>query len=79
MTEAKVESKDDSDSEEQNKGADASPAVSSQPQRIALFPGVDPSSLKVSFNLICTHLGFGHSIYFPNHYKEVIATGYRAP
>uniref|UniRef100_A0AAQ6IR35 Tankyrase 1-binding protein C-terminal domain-containing protein n=1 Tax=Anabas testudineus TaxID=64144 RepID=A0AAQ6IR35_ANATE len=45
-TEAKVESKDDSDSEEQNKGADASPAVSSQPQRIALFPGVDPSSLK---------------------------------
>ncbi|XP_037632920.1 titin homolog isoform X1 [Sebastes umbrosus] len=46
-TEAKVESKDnDSDSEEQTRGADASPAVSSQPQRIALFPGLDPSALK---------------------------------
>ncbi|XP_042345001.1 calponin homology domain-containing protein DDB_G0272472 [Plectropomus leopardus] len=46
-TEAKVESKDDdSDSEEQAKGADASPAVSSQPQRVALFPGMDPSALK---------------------------------
>lgn len=56
MTEAQVESKDDdSDSEEQNKGADASPAVSSQPQRIALFPGVDPSALKVDFNLIHSH------------------------
>lgn len=56
MTEAQVKSKDDdSDSEEQNKGADASPAVSSQPQRIALFPGVDPSALKVGLNLIRTH------------------------
>lgn len=49
MTEAKVESKDaDSDSEEQARGADSSPALSSQPQRIALFPGMDPSALKVS-------------------------------
>ncbi len=49
MTEAKVESKDDdSDSEEQARGADAAPAVASQPQRIALFPGMDPSALKVS-------------------------------
>lgn len=49
MTEAKIESKnDDSDSEEQNKEADVSPAVASQPQRIALFPGMDPSALKVS-------------------------------
>ncbi|XP_059193560.1 calponin homology domain-containing protein DDB_G0272472 [Centropristis striata] len=46
-TEAKVESKeDDSDSEEQAKGADASAAVSSQPQRVALFPGMDTSALK---------------------------------
>ncbi|XP_049433944.1 titin homolog [Epinephelus fuscoguttatus] len=46
-TEAKVESKDaDSDSEEQARGADSSPALSSQPQRIALFPGMDPSTLK---------------------------------
>lgn len=45
-TEEKVESKnDDSDYEEQTR-ADASPAVASQPQRIALFPGVDPSALK---------------------------------
>lgn len=52
MTEAHVErTDDDSDSEEQNKGADASPAISSQPQRVALFPGVDPSALKVGFNL----------------------------
>ncbi|XP_044053233.1 titin homolog [Siniperca chuatsi] len=46
-TEAKVESKDDdSDSEEQARGADGSPAVASQPQRIALFGGMDPSALK---------------------------------
>ncbi|XP_040011118.1 calponin homology domain-containing protein DDB_G0272472 isoform X2 [Xiphias gladius] len=46
-TEAKVENKgDDSDSEEQARGADAPPAVASQPQRIALFPGMDPSALK---------------------------------
>ncbi|XP_068559916.1 calponin homology domain-containing protein DDB_G0272472 [Cebidichthys violaceus] len=46
-TEAKVESKDDdSSSEEPAKEADASPAVSSQPQRVALFPGMDPSALK---------------------------------
>ncbi|KAA8592744.1 hypothetical protein FQN60_018199 [Etheostoma spectabile] len=45
-TEAKAESKDDdSDSEEQARGADASPAVYSQPQRIAMFPGMDPSAL----------------------------------
>lgn len=51
MTEAKVVSKDDdSDSEEQNKEADVSPAVASQPQRIALFPGVDPSTLKVNLD-----------------------------
>ncbi|XP_028434457.1 calponin homology domain-containing protein DDB_G0272472 isoform X2 [Perca flavescens] len=46
-TEAKAESKDDdSDSEERARGADASPAVSSQPQRVAMFPGMDPSALK---------------------------------
>uniref|UniRef100_A0A3Q3AEU6 Trichohyalin-like n=1 Tax=Kryptolebias marmoratus TaxID=37003 RepID=A0A3Q3AEU6_KRYMA len=46
-TEAKAESKDDdSESEETTRGADAGPAVASQPQRIALFPGVDPSALK---------------------------------
>ncbi|TMS03254.1 RING finger protein 10 [Larimichthys crocea] len=46
-TEAKVQSKDnDSDSEEPTRGADAGPAVASQPQRIALFPGMDPSALK---------------------------------
>ncbi|XP_056232197.1 trichohyalin isoform X1 [Seriola aureovittata] len=46
-TEAKVESKDDdSDSEEQARGADAHPAVASPPQRVALFPGMDPSALK---------------------------------
>ena len=52
MTEEKVESKnDDSDCEEQTR-ADASPAVASQPQRIALFPGVDPSALKVSLRRV---------------------------
>ncbi|XP_023134593.2 titin homolog [Amphiprion ocellaris] len=46
-TEPKAESKDDElDSEEQPRGPDAGPAVASQPQRIALFPGVDPSALK---------------------------------
>lgn len=39
--------KDDSEPEEQAGGADASPAVAPQPQRIALFPGVDPLALKV--------------------------------
>ncbi|XP_019221031.1 calponin homology domain-containing protein DDB_G0272472 isoform X1 [Oreochromis niloticus] len=46
-TEAKAQSKDDdSDSEEKPRGADAAPAVASQPQRVALFPGMDPSALK---------------------------------
>ncbi|KAK2902435.1 hypothetical protein Q8A73_012181 [Channa argus] len=46
-TEAKVEGKEDeSDSEDKDRGADTCPAVGSQPQRIALFPGVDPSALK---------------------------------
>ncbi|XP_070689663.1 calponin homology domain-containing protein DDB_G0272472 isoform X2 [Pempheris klunzingeri] len=47
-TEGKADSKDDdSDSEEQARGADAGPApVASPPQRIALFPGMDPSALK---------------------------------
>ncbi|XP_029999926.1 trichohyalin isoform X1 [Sphaeramia orbicularis] len=46
-TEEKAESKnDDSGSADQAKGADASPAVASQPQRVALFPGMDPSALK---------------------------------
>ncbi|KAM4579277.1 uncharacterized protein KIAA1671 homolog isoform 2-T2 [Fundulus diaphanus] len=46
-TEARAENKDDdSESEEPAKGADAGPAVPSQPQRVALFPGVDPSALK---------------------------------
>ncbi|KAM8885521.1 uncharacterized protein AB9W97_013089 isoform 2-T7 [Spinachia spinachia] len=46
-TEAKAETKDnDSDSGEPTKGADASAAASFQPQRIALFPGMDPSALK---------------------------------
>ncbi|XP_052317374.1 zinc finger CCCH domain-containing protein 13-like isoform X3 [Oncorhynchus keta] len=46
-TEDKVESsKKDSDSEEQTRGADPhSAAASSQPQRVALFPGMDPSAL----------------------------------
>uniref|UniRef100_UPI0037E940FB calponin homology domain-containing protein DDB_G0272472 n=1 Tax=Semicossyphus pulcher TaxID=241346 RepID=UPI0037E940FB len=46
-TEAKVEVKDDdSDSEEPARGADVSSTVASQPQRIALFPGMDPLALK---------------------------------
>ncbi|XP_041756766.1 uncharacterized protein KIAA1671 isoform X2 [Coregonus clupeaformis] len=47
-TEDKVGSskKEDSDSEEQARGADPrSAAASSQPQRVALFPGMDPSAL----------------------------------
>ncbi|XP_033946405.1 uncharacterized protein KIAA1671 [Pseudochaenichthys georgianus] len=46
-TEAKVESKD-ADSEERARGAEAGPAVSSQPQRIPLFTGMDPSALKAN-------------------------------
>ncbi|XP_035021701.2 titin homolog isoform X1 [Hippoglossus stenolepis] len=46
-TEAKVERKeDDSNSEEQARRVDLSPAAASQPQRVALFPGMDPSVLK---------------------------------
>ncbi|AWP06527.1 putative microtubule-associated protein futsch-like [Scophthalmus maximus] len=44
-TEAKVEGKeDDWDPEGQTRGAP--PAAASQPQRVALFPGMDPSALK---------------------------------
>ncbi|XP_061529012.1 trichohyalin-like isoform X2 [Phycodurus eques] len=47
-TEEKVEHKmDEVDSEEQATGADAAAAFASQPQRIALFPGVDSQALKV--------------------------------
>ncbi|XP_054629476.1 calponin homology domain-containing protein DDB_G0272472 [Dunckerocampus dactyliophorus] len=47
-TEKKVESKmDEVDSKEQARAAEAGAAVASQPQRIALFPGVDPLALKV--------------------------------
>ncbi|XP_029916516.1 titin homolog [Myripristis murdjan] len=46
-TEEKVESKqEDSDSEEQARGVDPRSAAASQPQRVALFPGMDPSALK---------------------------------
>ncbi|XP_060928295.1 calponin homology domain-containing protein DDB_G0272472 [Limanda limanda] len=46
-TEAKVERKeDDSNYEEQKRRVDLSPAATSQPQRVALFPGMDPSALK---------------------------------
>ncbi|XP_070821158.1 capping protein-inhibiting regulator of actin dynamics [Chaetodon trifascialis] len=46
-TEAKAESKDeDSDSEQQTRAAESVPAVAAQPQRVALFPGMDPSALK---------------------------------
>ncbi|KAG7480591.1 hypothetical protein MATL_G00057860 [Megalops atlanticus] len=46
-TEEKVESskQEDSDTEEQPRGAETRPAAS-QPQRVALFPGMDPSALK---------------------------------
>ncbi|XP_068594412.1 capping protein-inhibiting regulator of actin dynamics [Brachionichthys hirsutus] len=43
-TEPKAESKDDG--EEEGRGAESSAAVAPQPQRVALFPGVDPSALK---------------------------------
>ncbi|XP_051923510.1 trichohyalin isoform X2 [Hippocampus zosterae] len=44
----KVERKmDEVDSEEQARGADAAATFDSQPQRIALFPGVDSQALKV--------------------------------
>uniref|UniRef100_A0A3Q2XWG3 Trichohyalin-like n=1 Tax=Hippocampus comes TaxID=109280 RepID=A0A3Q2XWG3_HIPCM len=47
-TEEKVERKmDEVDSEEQARGADAAATFASQPQRIALFPGVDSQALKV--------------------------------
>lgn len=46
-TEAKPENKD-LDSEEPSRGAEVGAAVGSQPQRVALFPGVDPSALKVT-------------------------------
>ncbi|XP_071374885.1 uncharacterized protein KIAA1671 isoform X2 [Centroberyx affinis] len=46
-TEEKAESKqEDSDSEEQARGIDHRSAAASQPQRIQLFPGMDPSALK---------------------------------
>ncbi|XP_060893551.1 titin homolog [Labrus mixtus] len=46
-TEPKVEVKDEeSDSEEPTRRADATSAIASQPQRIAMFPGMDPSVLK---------------------------------
>ncbi|KAG9354678.1 hypothetical protein JZ751_001391, partial [Albula glossodonta] len=45
--EEKVESskQEDSDTEEQGKGSEPRPTAS-QPQRVALFPGMDPSALK---------------------------------
>lgn len=46
LTETKA-SRKDSDSEEP-RGAEGGPAASSQPARVALFPGVDASVLKVS-------------------------------
>lgn len=54
-TETKVSRKDpdpDSDSEELPRGADSGPAVSSQPPRVALFPGVDASALKASLSRV---------------------------
>lgn len=38
---------EESDSEEQAKGIDSRTSSMSQPQRVALFPGMDPSALKV--------------------------------
>lgn len=56
MTELKAENKD-SDSEEPPRGADGGPAVVSQPQRVAVFPGMDPSALKVTAALpVCMSL-----------------------
>lgn len=50
-TETKVSRKDsDSDLEELTRGPDSGPAVSSQPPRVALFPGVDASALKASLS-----------------------------
>ncbi|XP_077416607.1 uncharacterized protein LOC144048471 [Vanacampus margaritifer] len=47
-TEEKVERKmNEVDSEKQARGADAAATVASQPQRVALFPGVDSQALKV--------------------------------
>ncbi|XP_077378112.1 uncharacterized protein LOC144019141 [Festucalex cinctus] len=47
-TEEKLERKmDEVDSEEQAGGADAAATSASQPQRVALFPGVDSQALKV--------------------------------
>lgn len=55
-TDSKVERKDsDSDNEEPIRGADSSPALPSQPQRVALFPGMDPSVLKVGGVLPLVH------------------------
>lgn len=49
LTEAKVSLKDsDLESEELTRGPDNGPAVSLQPPRVALFPGVDASALKVT-------------------------------
>lgn len=57
LTETNVSQKDsDSDSEERTRGPDSGPAVSSQPPRVALFPGVDASALKVSVSGL--HLSF---------------------
>lgn len=38
---------EESDSEEQAKGTDSRTSSVSQPQRVALFPGMDPSALMV--------------------------------
>lgn len=55
VTEEKFESKKEvSDPEEQVRGADGG-AAASQPQRVPLFPGMDPSALKVSQQL-CTRI-----------------------
>lgn len=55
-SDSKVKRKDsDSDSEEPTRGADSSPALPSQPQRVALFPGMDPSALKVGGVCPLTH------------------------
>lgn len=56
-TETKVGLKDSAlDSEELTRGPDSSPVVASQPPRVALFPGVDASVLKVTSHEI--HLPF---------------------
>lgn len=49
LAETKVAHRDSgSDSEELTRGPDSGLAVSSQPPRVALFPGVDALALKVS-------------------------------